>query len=363
MPNKLNRRKFLKQLGSVAAPLIAAPMVIRAEEKTWKWKMVTTWPKNFPGLGTGANDLAKNIENLSGGRIKIHVYGAGELVPAMGVFDAVSKGTAELGHGASYYWQGKAAAAPFFSAIPFGLNASEMSAWLNFGGAQKIWDEVYAPFGLQAFSAGNTGVQMGGWFNKEINTVADFKGLKMRMPGLGGQVLSELGSAVVTLSGGEIFQAMKMGTIDATEWVGPYNDLAFGLYKAAKFYYWPGWHEPGTTLECMINKKAFQSLPGDLQNVIRVSCQASTENMLAEFNARNSTALDTLIDQHKVKLKKFPDPVLKKLLETSRSVVSEVAKKDPLAKKAFQSFEKFKKSSMGWNKISEEAFSLARALK
>ncbi|MEZ4873157.1 MAG: TRAP transporter substrate-binding protein [Bdellovibrionales bacterium] len=280
----------------------------------------------------------------------------------MGVFDAVSRGTAQMGHGAAYYWQGKNPACAFFSAVPFGLTASEMNGWLQYGGGQKLWDELYAPFNLMGFAAGNTGVQMGGWFNKEINTIEDFKGLKMRMPGLGGKVLNQLGSAVVTLSGGEITQAMQTGTIDATEWVGPYNDLAFGLHKVSKFYYWPGWHEPGTTLECMVNKQEFEKLPKHLQAVVRYACQSVDSDMQAEFAAKNSTALNQLVQQHKVKLKKFPDPVLKKLGELSEGVVAEVAKANPTATKIHKSFQSFKNCQRGLGKISESAYAQARSL-
>lgn len=324
--------------------------------------MVTTWPKNFPGLGTGANYLGKAIESMSGGEIQVRVYGAGELVPAMGVFDAVSRGTAQIGHGASYYWRGKSEATPFFAAVPFGLTATEMNGWLRYGGGQKLWDELYAQFGLKPFAAGNTGVQMGGWFNKLIQKPEDFKGLKVRMPGLGGDVLQKLGAAVVTLPGGEIFQALKSGAIDATEWVGPYNDLAFGLHKAAKYYYWPGWHEPGTTLEAMVNRKAYEALPKPLQEIVKIACQAANDEMLSEFTARNSSALNTLVGKHKVQLKRFPEPVLKKIGSLSRDVLSEVAASDPFAKKVHDSFIDFRKSSLKWGEISEEGYSLARAL-
>ncbi len=234
---------------------VAAPAVHTG--KVHHWKMVTTWPKNFPGLGTGANRVAELIEQLSGGRIKVKVYGAGELVGAFEVFDAVSRGTAQLGHAGAYYWKGKIAASPFFSAVPFGFTPDEINAWFYYGGGLELWEEAYRPFGLIPNPAGNTGPQMGGWFNKEINSLEDLKGLKMRIPGFGGEVLKRAGGIPVTLPGGEIFPALQSGAIDATEWVGPYNDLAFGLYKAAKYYYTPGWHEPGSAIECMINAKAF----------------------------------------------------------------------------------------------------------
>jgi len=253
----MTRRNFIKTAATAGLLTSTALTASNVHAKsTIKWKMVTTWPKNFPGLGTGANKLAQLITQMSAGRLKVKVYGATELVPAFEVFDAVSRGTAQMGHGASYYWKGKTQAAQFFAAVPFGLNAQEMNGWLYHGGGMELWQELYEPFGLIPAAAGNTGVQMAGWFNKQINSAADLKGLKMRIPGLGGEVLRRAGGTPVSLPGGEIFTSLKTGAIDATEWVGPYNDLAFGLHKAAKYYYYPGWHEPGTTLEALINKKA-----------------------------------------------------------------------------------------------------------
>ncbi len=364
------RREFFKRAGLVSAAALAGVSCSKPQQsapqvqtrKTYEWKMVTTWPKNFPGLGTGANYLARIIEEMSAGRIKVKVYGGGELVPPLGIFDAVSRGTAEIGHGAAYYWKGKHEATQFFAAVPFGFNALEINGWLRYGGGQELWDELYAQFGLKAFAAGNTGVQMGGWFNKEINHTSDFAGLKMRMPGLGGEVLSRLDAAVSNIPGGEIFQALKTGVIDATEWVGPYNDLALGFYQAAKYYYWPGWHEPGTTLEAMINKKAFDALPANLKAIVTRACQAANEDMLSEFVARNSAALQTLISEHGVQLKRFPDEVLKELGRTSKEVVAEVADKDPFSQKVFESFDKFRGESASYTRISEEAYTLARTL-
>lgn len=324
--------------------------------------MVTTWPKNFPGLGTGANNLARYIETMSGGRLAVKVYGAGELVPASGVFDAVSGGTAEMGHGVAYYWKGKHEATQFFSAVPFGLNANEINGWLRYGGGQELWDELYGQFGLKAFPVGNTGVQMGGWFNKEINEVGDFSGLVMRMPGLGGEVLRRLDATVKSLPGGEIFQALKTGAIDATEWVGPYNDLAFGLHQAAKYYYWPGWHEPGTALEGMVNIKALAGLPADLQAIVTHACQAANEDMLNEFTARNNGALQTLVDKHGVQLRRFSDELLGKVGKVAADVVAEIAGKDPFSAKVYASFGAFRKQSVSYTRISEEAYTQARAL-
>jgi TRAP-type mannitol/chloroaromatic compound transport system substrate-binding protein len=355
----MKRRDFIKQAG--AGSVLAAPLIARGADVV-KWKMVTTWPKNFPGLGTGANNLAKLITEMSGGRIRVKVYGAKELVPPFEVFDAVSRGTAEMGHGAAYYWKGKSEAAQFFAAVPFGLTAQEMNGWLYHGGGMALWEEVYARFNLIPAAAGNTGVQMGGWFNKEINSLADLKGLKMRIPGLGGEVLKRAGGTPVNLPGGELYTSLQSGAIDATEWVGPYNDLAFGLYKAAKYYYYPGWHEPGTTLEAIINKSAFEALPRDLQSIVRHACQVVNQDMLAEYTARNNAALHTLVSKHKVKLRAYPDDVLKKLRQLSDQVVAEVAARDPLSKKVYDSFRQFRAQVIDWHRISEQAYMRAREL-
>jgi len=354
----MKRRDFIKTASVTGlvtgASVISAPSVHAA--KKIHWKMVTTWPKNFPGLGTGANKLAELITEMSGGRLVVKVYGAKELVPAFEVFDAVSRGTAEMGHGAAYYWKGKSEAAQFFSAVPFGLTAQEMNAWLYHGDGLKLWQEVYRPFGLIPAAAGNTGVQMAGWFNREIKSVDDLNGLKMRIPGLGGEALKRAGGTPVSLPGGEIFTSLKTGAIDATEWVGPYNDLAFGLYKAAKYYYYPGWHEPGTTLEAIINQKAYNALPKDLQSIVSHACQVVNQDMLAEYTARNNVALDTLVNKHKVDLRKLPDEVLAKLKVLSEEVVAEVAAQDKLTQKVYQSFKKFSSQVKGWTDVSERAY-------
>ena len=359
----MKRRDFVRSLG--AGSLLAGGMMVAPQASAkakYKWKMVTTWPKNFPGLGTGANYLADLIGEMSGGRISVKVYGAGELVPPFEIFDAVSRGTAQMGHGASYYWKGKSEAAQFFAAVPFGFTAQEMNSWLYHGGGMALWREVYAPFGLIPTAAGNTGVQMGGWFNKQINTVDDLKGLKMRMPGLGGEVLRRAGGTPVNLPGGEIFTSLQSGAIDATEWVGPYNDLAFGLYKAAKHYYYPGWHEPGTTLECFINQKAFEEIPRDLQSVVLNASRVANQDMLAEYTARNNDALNTLVTKHKVDLRRFPEDVLKKLKTLSDEVIAEVAAKDPMSQKVYDSFRAFRDKVIAWHDVSEKAFLDARGL-
>ena len=325
------------------------------------WKMVTTWPKNFPGLGTSAEALAKNITQMSNGRLDVKVYAAGELVPALEVFDAVSRGTAEMGHSTAYYWKGKAPAVQFFSSIPYGMTAQEFNAWLEYGGGLQLWEEVYAPFNIIPMVAGNTGAQMGGWFNKEINSLDDFQGLKMRMPGLGGEVLKKVGAVTVNLPGSEIFTALQTGTIDATEWVGPYNDLAFGLYKAAKYYYYPGWQEPGSAVEALFNKDAFNALPADLQEIVRAATQQANVAMLSEFTARNDAALATLVNEHNVVLKEFPKDLLEALKVASNETLNEVAANDPMSQKVYDSFKSFLASVSQWHDISERAFINARA--
>ena len=360
----MKRRDFINKagVGSLAAGIaLSVPSVANAKAK-YRWKMVTAWPKNFPGLGTNANLLAKMITEMSGGRIKVKVYGAKELVPAFEVFDAVSNGTAEMGHAGAYYWKGKTEAAQFFSAIPFGLTAQEMNAWLYYGGGMELWRELYEPFGLIPAATGNSGVQMAGWFNREIKTVDDLKGLKMRIPGVGGEVLRRAGGTPVNMPGGELFTSLQSGALDATEWVGPYNDLAFGFYKVTKFYYYPGWHEPGSTMEAIINKKAYSELPEDLQKIVLMACKAANMDMISEYMARNNQALDVLVNKHKVNVLQLPDTVLKKLQSISDEVVAEFAEKDPLTQKIHKSFMQFRSQVMQWSAISEQAFLKARNL-
>jgi len=364
----MKRRDFFKAagVGGIAAgttllagcnkPAETTATGAAPKAETIHWKMVTTWPKNFPGLGVGAEKLATLINQMSGGRLQVKVYGAKELVPAFEVFDTVSQGNAEMGHGAAYYWKGKNAAFQFFSAVPFGFTAEEQNAWLLHGGGMELWKEAYAPFGVIPAAAGNTGVQMAGWFNREINSLKDLEGLKMRIPGLGGEVLRRAGGTPVNLPGGELFTSLQSGVIDATEWVGPYNDLAFGLYKAAKHYYYPGWHEPGTTLEALINQKAFDALPEDLQHIVTNACRIANDEILVEYVARNNDALNTLINEHGVDVRRLPDDVLEKLRTLSEEVVGEVAASSEQAQQVYDSFSKFREGVVAWTEISTKAF-------
>ena len=309
--------------------------------QTYQWKMITSWPKNFPGLGMAPEKFAKYVNEMSGGRLTIKVYGAGELVPGFEVFDNVSQGTVEIGHSGSYYWKGKIPASPLFGALPFGMTATELNAWLHYGGGLELWHEQYKPFGIIPMAGGDTGPQFGGWFKKEINSIDDLKGLKMRMPGLGGDVLKKAGAIPVNLTGGEIFSSLQSGAIDASEWVGPYNDLAFGFYQAAEYYYTSVWHEPSAGLEFLINEKAFNALPKDLQKIIEVAARAVNEDTLDEYNARNNNALKVLVEKHQVKLRQFPPEVLRQLKVFTKEVMIEQANNDEGFAKVWQSYSAF----------------------
>ena len=366
----MKRRQFIKSAAVLGAGSLALAACGKEEEKKAKapavmkgkreLKMVTTWPKNFPGLGTGAQRLADSITAMTEGRLTVKLYAAGELVPPFESFDAVSSGTADMYHSAEYYWQGKSKAFNFFTAVPFGFTANEIDAWLNYGGGQELWDELAAGFNIKSFAAGNTGVQMGGWFNKEINTPEDYKGLKIRMPGLGGEVLRRIGAAAVTLPGGEIFPSLQSGAIDATEWVGPWNDLAFGFYKVTKFYYWPGFHEPGSTLSCGINKGVWDGLSSEDKAIVQHACAAENNRMFSEFNAKNGDALDTLINKHGVQLRKFSDEIMTTIGNASGEVMAEVGATDPLTTKIYDSYRGFRTKALGWTELSETGYTSAQ---
>ncbi|MBE9538624.1 MAG: TRAP transporter substrate-binding protein [Proteobacteria bacterium] len=326
----------------------------------YRWKIVTTWPKNFPGLGSAGENFARMVDEMSDGRLTAKVYGAGEIVPAFEVFDAVSQGVADAGHGAAYYWKGKVPSSVFFTAVPFGMNAQEMNGWLNIGGGLELWQEAYAPFNLIPMVGGSTGTQMAGWFNKEINSVEDLKGLKMRIPGLAGEVFAAVGGIAVRIPGGELYTSLQTGVIDAAEWVGPYNDLAFGLYEVAEYYYYPGWHEPGAMLEFIVNKDSFEALPADLQAIVTTASQASNQLMLDEFTARNNTALRQLVDEHGVKLRRLPDDVLRALYKASEQAMLKLTANDPMSAKVYASFKAFYDGVRDYHHISEQAYINAR---
>ncbi len=327
-----------------------------AAGETFDWSIVTSWPPKYPGLGMAPENLATRVAAASGGRLNIKVYAGGELVPAFEVFDAVSRGTVEMGHDASYYHKGKVDAAQFFTSIPFGMNFVETNGWLYYGGGLELWRELYEPFDLVPFPTGNTGVQMGGWFNKEINSVDDLKGLKMRIPGLGGEVLRRAGGTPVTMPGSEIFTSLQTGAIDATEWVGPYNDVAFGLHKAARYYYYPGWQEPAPALETIVHKPAWDSLPDDLKAIVDITCQSITTDMMAEYTHGNTLALQQLMDDPNVEVRPLPDDVIAFLKEKAYEVIAELVRTDPASAKIYESYKAFQEKSEAFQKISEQAY-------
>jgi TRAP-type mannitol/chloroaromatic compound transport system substrate-binding protein len=362
----MRRRQFIGGLGGAAAVSACQPAAddgpasAATSSERFNWKLVTTWPPNFPGLGTGVSTLVRYIEAMSAGRIRIQIYAAGELVPALEVFDTVSRGSAEMGHGAAYYWRGQSEAAQFFCSIPFGMNAHEMNGWLYYGGGLELWRETYAPFNLVPFPAGNTGVQRGGWFNTRIDSIEDLRGLKMRIPGVGGEALRLAGGTPVTLPGSEIFTALQTGSIDATEWVGPYNDVAMGLHQAASYYYYPGWQEPGPTLECIVNQAAWDSLPDDLKAIVRVACQATNLDMTSEYMARNANALRQLEEDPNVEILSFPEPVLDNLKSLTYRVVEDLAASDARVARVWDSYRRFLTESETWQRVSEQAYLATR---
>lgn len=336
----MDRRSFIKKAGlagvGAGAATLAAPAIAQGNQT---WRMVTTWPKNFPGLGVGAQRLADRITAASGGRLTIQVYSAGELVPPLQSLDAVIDGSAEMSHGAAYYWQNKSPALSFFTGVPYGMTSRELTAWVRFMGGQEIWDEIYDQFGVQGFLSGDTGTQAGGWFRNELTGLDSIKGLRFRTPGLGGRVWEKLGATVTNMAGGEIFQALQSGTLDAAEFVGPYNDLALGFYQVAKNYYFPSFVEPGLATELVVNKSKFQALPDDLQAIVRDVCQAEYDQVASDFYANDPRALKTLVEEHGVNVRQFPDDIVEAGAKASIEILTELRdSNDALVKKTTESF-------------------------
>ena len=323
--------------------------------KVYRWKMVTTWPANFPVFQEAPEMFAENIRTMSNGRLDIKVFAGGELVPALQVFDAVSQGAVEMGHGSAYYWAGKVPAAQFFSTVPFGMEHKGVEAWLYHGGGLELWNELYEPFNVIALPIGNTGVQMGGWFNKKIETIADLKGLRMRIPGLGGKVLDRAGGNPVLMSGGEVYTALERGTIDATEWVGPLHDLRLGLNRAASYYYYPGWHEPGTVMELLINKARWDSLPADLQNIVEQAAAANSVWAYSAMEYYNSQALEELSMKKNVQVLPFPPDVLQELRAITAQTLADEADKDPDFKRVHEAYMSFQEAYQPWHRLTSQA--------
>ncbi len=353
-----SRRKFIKAaaatgVAAVAASSLAAPAVAADRVEI---AMVTTWPRDFPGLGTGAQRFAQRLTDMSDGRFQVQYFASGERVKAFDSFDEVASGNAQMYHAADYYWKGKHKAWGYFTAVPFGLTYTELNAWIRFAGGQQLWDELGDKFGLKNFLCGNTGVQMGGWFNKKIKSAKDFKGLKMRMPGFGGEVIAKLGASPVSLPGGQIYENLVSGAIDATEWVGPWNDEIMKFQEAAKYYYYPGMHEPGSALAAGCNKSWLTSLSKADQTMIEAASSMENDVMMAEYNAKNGAALARLINDHGVKLEKFNDKVYDAFAKGAAEVFEEVQASSDLAARTHKSFVKARKDIGSWANLSDSPY-------
>jgi TRAP-type mannitol/chloroaromatic compound transport system substrate-binding protein len=335
----MERRQFLTgaAVAGAAAAGLAAPAI--AQERI-TWRMVTTWPRNFPGLGVGAQRLADRITAMSGGRLTVEVFAAGEMVPPLGAFDAVIEGSAEMSHGAAYYWQNKSPATAFFTGVPFGMTSRELAAWIRYMGGQELWDEVYDQFGMKGFINGDTGTQAGGWFRNELTGLADIQGINFRTPGLGGQVWQNIGATVVNMAAGEIFAALQSGALDAAEFVGPYNDLALGFHQVCKHYYISSFIEPGLATELAVDKAKYTALPDDLQQIIAIACQAEYDQVASDFYANDPNALNTLVEQHGVTIhQNFPDEILEAGANAAKEILTDLRESgDDLTKRVTESF-------------------------
>ncbi|MFD0915836.1 TRAP transporter substrate-binding protein [Pseudahrensia aquimaris] len=357
MTIKTTRRAALAAIGAAPAAALSLPAI--AQEKI-EWRMVTSWPKNLPGPGITAQRLADAITAMSGGRLTVKLYAAGEIVPALEVFDAIAGGTAQMGHTASLFWGGKVPAAPLFTAGPFGLTPLEHITWIDHGGGQEIWDKLYEPFDIKPLMAGNTGFQMGGWFKEEVMGLDDLKGLRIRMPGLGGEVMRRLGAAPVTLPPGDILPALQSGAIDATEFLGPSSDLAMGFYRAAKFYYTPGWHEPNGTGEALISKSALAALPADLQAIVMSACGSENIRALGEAEWLNAARLKVLVEEKGVELRDFPRDIIAAARAAAVETLNDLAQRDDLTAQAVDSFRGASKHLADWSTQSVQKFLAAR---
>lgn len=338
----MNRRSFLKKAGfagagAAAASALAAPAIAQGNQT---WRMVTTWPRNFPGLGVGAQRLAERITEATDGQLTIQVFAGGEMVPPLQALDAVIDGSAEMSHGAAYYWQNKSVGLSFFTGVPFGMTSRELTAWVRYLGGQEIWDDIYDQFGLKGFLSGDTGTQAAGWFPDEIQNLEQLQGMRFRTPGLGGQVWQRMGLSVTNLAAGEIFQALQSGSLDAAEFVGPYNDLALGFHQVRKHYYTSSFIEPGLATELVVDKAKYEELSPNLQRIIRDVCQAEYDQVASDFYANDPRALRTLVEEHDVIVHpEFPEDVLQAGAEASKDILTELLDhEDPLTKQTAESF-------------------------
>lgn len=360
----MKRREFLRSAaaGSVglAATALAAPAIAQG---AMRWKMVTAWPKNLPGPGIAAQMLADRITALSGGRIEVQLYAAGEIVPGNGVFDAVSEGTAELYHAVPAYWGSKSKGILLFGSQPFGLRADEQFGWLAHGGGQALYDEIYARFGLKPFLCGNSGPQWAGWFRGEINSADDLKGLRFRTTGLASEMAAKLGMAVQAMGGRDMFQALQSGALDAGEFIGPWSDSALGFHQVAKNYYWPGVGEPSSAEECAINKSVYDALPDDLKQAVSLACESLYNPVWTEYSTKHALALEKLVADEGVQVKKLPDDVLVAMGNAAGEVVAELRESDDeLVRRIVESFLAYRKSIAAYMVYADNGQMNARAL-
>ena len=348
-----NRRQCVLGLAAVLAGCQPDAEFEKTPEITWR--LVTAWPKRFPGLGQAAETLAKLVKVLSSGHFQIEVHGTPPQTSASNasVFAQVSQNHAQMGHSAAYYWQDQLPAASFFTAVPFGLTAQQMNGWLQFAGGMTLWQSLYQPFNVLPFQGGNTGAQMAGWFKKELHDLGDIKGLKMRIPGIGARVWQQLGGEPMALPGEAILPALQQGQIDAAEWMGPYGDLAFGLHKAASFYYYPGWQEPSAGLEFLVNMSAYEALPPQYQQMLEHATLMINQTLLDECTARNHASLEELVDMHHVQVKPLPEEILQALRLESEKAVQQIALTDPQADRIYESFKSFQVHTLAYQRLAE----------
>lgn len=357
--NGTTRRRALGTAGAVATTALAAPAVVRADSPI-RWRMITSWPKNLPGPGMNAQRLADRIKAMSGGRLTVDLYAAGELVPALQVLDGVYGGVAEMGHTAAIYWAGKMKAAPFFTTVPWGLTPSEHVAWIEHGGGQALWDELYAPFNLKPFMAGNSSFQMGGWFRRELGGLADLKGLKLRSVGLGAELFKDLGVVPVALGVGDIFPTLQNGTIDGVEFLGPASDYAAGFYQVAPYYYWPTFTKPNGTAEAIVRLDVWTKLPAELKAVIANACAAESAYTLAEADWRDGEALEQLTSKHGTKLRRWPDDIVAAARRSGEALLAAFEGMGGLEQKIHWSYLAARKRADTWSSVSARAYLEAR---
>lgn len=356
----MKRRSFIRSsaLGlaagaGVAAGSLPAPAISQNRKR---WDMVLAWPKNLPGVGPALDHFAETVERCSEGRLSIRIHGAGEIVPAFETLDAVSAGTVEMGHAAPYYWVGKAPATQFLCAMPFGLTEHEQYAWYEFGGGYELAQEIYDEFDLKFLVCGNTGTQMFGWFNNEISTLDDLNGLNIRIPGIGADILREVGATVVSMPGAEAISALQSGAVDAVSWVGPANDMAAGLHQAARYYYYPGWQEPGVVLDLFINRSAWDGLDEDLQALMRTAAHDANQYMVANYTASNQAALQALVDEHGIQMRRLSDEILEEFARLSRERLEELAEEDAMSRRVYDSLRDFRSKQIPWMAVNQQSF-------